>query len=292
MERDPRKKIGARSWVLWAVLVALAGSAGSLVGSQAIAHSDGQRSRAVFLTSSVEIASTLKLAIEREQDLAVNTGAFIISNPEATEAQFQSWVQSDRLFERYPELIGIGNVVLVPAAGLDQFAARSEATSGGAPGSFSASPPGSRPYYCFAVLTDSPGGLTTSPPNLDVCDGPLGTSFVTARDSGQSTYLPYGSGKSTDLAVGTAIYQRGVVPSTVDARRTAFLGWVGIQVAPHVLLATALQAYPHTAVAFQFKERVEFGDVQGRYRTEGGAHHIGRSPQRMARPGVPVGQSG
>jgi diguanylate cyclase (GGDEF)-like protein len=239
-------------WVLWAALVVVGGFAGSVLGSQAVARSDGQRSHQASITSTVEIASTLKLAIQHEQDLAVNTGAFIINNPSASLAQFQTWVSSDRIFERFPELIGIGNVVLVPASQLSEFAVRTESDSGSAPGTFHVSPPGSRPYYCFATLSESPSGTAISPPNLDVCDTVLGPSFIKARDSGESTYLPYGTGKAADLAVGTAIYQGGSVPSTVEGRRQTFLGWVGIQVAPHILLATALQDHPHTAVAFRY----------------------------------------
>jgi diguanylate cyclase (GGDEF)-like protein len=239
-------------WVLWAALVVVVGVTGSMLGSQAVARSDSQRSQQASVTSSVEIASTLKLAIKREQDLAVNTAAFIIDNPGASEAQFRQWVSTDRLFERFPELIGVGNVVLVPASQLSQFAARSEAASGTGAGTFQVTPPGYRPYYCFATLTQSPSGRATSPPNLDVCATALGPSFIKARDSDQSVYIPYGTGKASDLAVGTAIYKDGVVPPTVQSRRDALVGWVGIQVNPHIILATALQGHPDTAVAFRY----------------------------------------
>jgi diguanylate cyclase (GGDEF)-like protein len=235
-----------------AVLVVVVGVGVSIVGSRAVARGTAQNAHAASVTSSVEIASTLRLAIEREQDLAVNTGAFLINDPGATNSQFLQWVVSDRMFARFPELLGIGNVELVPAAQLPQFALRSEAASGAAPGSFQVTPPGVRPYYCFATLTSSSTGKSTSPPNVDLCGTDLGPSFVKARSSGQSTYLPYGTGKTADLAVGTAIYQGGAVPSTVAGRYRAFLGWVGIQVAPHVLLATALVGHPHVAVAFHY----------------------------------------
>jgi diguanylate cyclase (GGDEF)-like protein len=241
-----------RGWLLGAVIVVVVGVCGSILGSLAVARDTAQKSHAASLTSAVEIASTLKLAIQREQDLAVNTGAFIITNPGATEDQFRQWVESDRQFERFPELLGIGDVALVPAAQLSEFALRSEAATGASPGSFQVSPGGSRPYYCFATLTSSASGQLTSPANLDLCDTELGPSFLKARDSGQSTYLPYLLGKTADLAVGTAIYQHGVIPTTVAGRRSAFLGWVGIQVAPHVLLATALVGHPHVAVAFHY----------------------------------------
>ena len=233
-------------------LVVLVGVTGSVLGALTVARIDGQRSRQSSVTSAVEIAATLKLAIEREQDLAVNTGAFVTHAPGETELQFQQWASSDRVFERFPELIGIGSVVMVPALQLSQYAAQVEASGLGGSGTFQVRPSGSRPYYCFASLTESPNGRSTSPPNLDVCDSTLGPKFIEARDSGQSTYLPYGSGPTADLAVGTAIYRGGAVPATLRARRDAFLGWVGIQVAPRTVLATSLQGHPGTAVAFHY----------------------------------------
>ncbi len=222
------------------------------MGAQAVAHSDSQRSKSAFGTTSVEISSTLKLAIEREQDLAVNTGAFIINDPNATESQFQSWVRSERLFARFPELLGIGNVELIAGDQLTHYERQSEMATGAAAGSFQIEPPGTRSFYCFATLTASPTGHVTTPPNFDLCATTLGAGFLRARDSGASTYLPYRSGRNTQLAVGTTIYQGGATPATVAARRAALLGFVGTQLDPHTLLATALHGHPHTAVAFQF----------------------------------------
>jgi hypothetical protein len=81
-----------------------------------VARNDGQKSRQASVTTSIEIASMLKLAIQRQQDLAVNAGAFVIGNPTASQAQFDQWASSNRLFERYPELEGIAEVEMVPAS--------------------------------------------------------------------------------------------------------------------------------------------------------------------------------
>ena len=236
----------------WIVLVVLVGIAGSVLGAQGVARADSQRSQQASTVSSTDIASEIGLAIEREQDLAVDTGAFVINDPGASEAQFEQWVKSERLFERNPQLVGIGEVTQVPASDLAGFAGSVERASRSAPGAFQVSPPGARPYYCFATLTATPGGGRSSPQNLDLCDSTLGPKFLSARDSGQSSYLPYGSGRTANLAVGTAIYRNGTVPGTVEGRRTAFLGWVGLQVVPRVILMTALQGHPDTAVAFRF----------------------------------------
>jgi diguanylate cyclase (GGDEF)-like protein len=228
------------------------GITASILGSQAMVRSDNQRSREASTTSSIAIASTLNLAIDREQDLAVDTGAFVVNDPGASEEQFQRWVQSEQLFERFPELVGIGNVVLVTSAQLSGFASSADRSAQAPPGSFEVTPPGVRPSYCFATLTAAPAGGRSSSPNLDVCDSSLGPKFLSARDSGKSEYLPYGSGRTATLAIGTAIYKGGLIPNTIQARRSAFLGWVGIQVHPHVILETALQGHPNTAVAIRY----------------------------------------
>ena len=104
------------------------------------------------MTSSLGIASTLELAIQREQDLAVGTGSFLIDNPGATKVQFGNWVTTTRIFARFPEINGLAEVVLVPDAELPTFAADVEETSGQP---FVIDPAGIRPYYCFETVTDS-----------------------------------------------------------------------------------------------------------------------------------------
>jgi len=85
-----------------AVLTALLGSGLAVFGAQTLARAGDQRSHQAFVTSAGEIAVTL----EREQDLGVNAGSFVLDNPSATETAFQQWMASSRLFERYPGLSG------------------------------------------------------------------------------------------------------------------------------------------------------------------------------------------
>ncbi len=77
-----------------------------------------------FHLASAEIASTLKLAIQHEEDLVVSASAFVISNPNASPADFDRWAESVHAMQRYPELQNIGLVALVPASGLAAFESR------------------------------------------------------------------------------------------------------------------------------------------------------------------------
>jgi diguanylate cyclase (GGDEF)-like protein len=121
-------------------------------------------------------------------------------------------------------------------------------------GTFHVSPAGVRPYYyCFTTLQQARGGQPNLSAGLDLCDTVLGPDLMETRDSGQGAYLPYGSGKGTALVVGTPIYRGGIVPTTVQARRAAFLGWTGSQILPSVILATALKDHAGTSLAFHYE---------------------------------------
>jgi diguanylate cyclase (GGDEF)-like protein len=64
--------------------------------------------------------------------------------------------------------------------------------------------------------------------------------------------VPYRVGSGDELVVGAPIYQGGVVPKTVQARRAAFIGWTGTEILPKTVLDTALRGYPNTAVVFRY----------------------------------------
>jgi diguanylate cyclase (GGDEF)-like protein len=242
-------------WLTAATLLVLLGAIGSALGAWVVARSDGQRSHQAFVTSAAGIASTLNLAIQHEQDFAVSTGAFVVGNPDATQAEFAQWTDSVRAFVRYPELQGIAELEMVPASQLSAFAARAEADPSGPlgpGGTFQVTPAGTRPYYCLITVSQERAALLSVPAGADYCDTDLGPGLMKARDSGQGAYLPFGGGNSAELIVGTPIYRGGDVPKTAQARRDTFIGWTGSQVLPSVVLSTAIQGHPGTAVAFLY----------------------------------------
>jgi diguanylate cyclase (GGDEF)-like protein len=244
--------VNARHRRWWAVIapLVLLGAVGSVLAARAVARSDDRDQREASLASSTAIASKLGLAIQHEQDLVVTAAAFIAGNPQLNQTQFEQAMSSIHAFERYPELQGIGKLVLVPASKLAAFAAQQVAAGG----TFQLTPPGNRPYYCFTTLSQSRSGPPTfGGGGVDVCDTALGPRIMKARDSAQGAYLPYGTGKSAGLVLGTAVYRGSLVPSTVQARRRAFVGWVGIEIVPAVVLDSALDGYPRYKVIFHFE---------------------------------------
>ncbi|MFZ1063643.1 MAG: EAL domain-containing protein [Acidimicrobiales bacterium] len=232
------------------------GSLATLWGASVVARNGAQASQRLFVMNSEQISASLKLAIQNEQNLVVNAGAFFIENPHATEADLHNWLVATQTISRYPELAGIAEVVVVTQAQLSSFEAEATLNPAGPlgpHGAFVIVPAGRRPFYCFARVAVSSTGPSTIPAGLDYCDTVLGPEFLKVRDTGQGAYLPYGTGRTEELAIGTPIYSTGYVPATKAARDADFIGWTGTQVYPHVLLAAALAHHPKTAVAFTYQ---------------------------------------
>jgi diguanylate cyclase (GGDEF)-like protein len=255
--------VGRRAsvWATAAVVLALAGVLGSVLGARAMAHSDAERQRLASHLSAAEIAAVLKLAIRREEDLTISTSAFVASNPNVTPAAFDRWIESLRAIRRYPELQNIGLVKLVEASQLAAFEAR-EASDPIRPlgprsvspaGDFEILPAGKRPYYCLAAAGMASDAADYVPEGVDYCE--VIPNMVTTRDSGLTGYAPIAEAGTTGLGVGTPVYRTGVTPSTVQGRRQTFLGWLGERIQPRVLLQTALVGHPGAAVVFRFDTR-------------------------------------
>ena len=212
--------------------------------------------RQSFFSSSAEIASTLQLAILHEQDLNVSASTFVSENPTASNAQFGDWAASEEALTRYPELIGIGQVVIVPAAQLPRFAARAKLDPAGqlsANGTFQVEPAGRRPYYCLlsVAVWRSKGGSV--PAGDDFCaPGVSAASAMSSRNTGLGAYLPFRIGGSNFLTIMTPVYRGGMVPSSARDRSIEFLGWVGMAVVPEVVLDRALEGHSGTTVTLHF----------------------------------------
>ena len=196
----------------------------------------------------------------------MGAGSVFLRNPLTTEAEFLQWTQSTGAFERYPELQGLSEITMVPAAQLGAFATRIEQGPPGplsANGALEVSPAGSRPYYCLQTVAQSRHPALAVPAGIDLCRTSLGRQLLTTRDTGQTLYLPYRTGKLSELALGNAIYEGGTAPTTVAARRAALIGWTGIEILPKVLLSTSLEDHPRTEVVFHYgsgSSHVTFAD--------------------------------
>jgi diguanylate cyclase (GGDEF)-like protein len=228
---------------------------GTLFAARSVSHADAENSRQALGRASTQIASTLRLAIAREKDLVVSAAAFDLENPTASDADFNRWISEEDAFERYPELSGVATLALVSRAGLPAFEARAKADPAGPLGSggtFDVLPAGVRPYYCFLTRVRDRGRPNPIPAGVDVCASV--PQLIESRASGQgydyAIIVPQLS-KTPLLNIETPLYRGGSTPTTVAKRRTAFLGWTGIVVVPHLLLNSALQGHPGIAVVLR-----------------------------------------
>ena len=251
---DPKRNHIWVAVVLATVLLA-GGVLGSVLTSQSVAHRNSERQRDALALSSVEVASTLRLAIEREEDLAVSAAGFFLGTPFATNEQFLTWANTVRALERYPELLGWGDVLMITSAQLQAYMALAAADpSGVVSGTFELVPAGERPFYCLFVAGQARTTDTGVPPGYDYCAGAAGQAILAARDSGLSSYQAVDVGTGSTLTVQVPFYTGGVTPTTVEARHAAFAGWVGLAFDPNVLLSRALQDRPDTAITLHFHD--------------------------------------
>ncbi|HYM55468.1 MAG TPA: EAL domain-containing protein [Solirubrobacteraceae bacterium] len=248
-------------WAVATVMLVLAGVLASVLSARAVTRSDADRARLASHLAAADVASALKLAIRREEDLTISTSAFVVGNPRASGADFDTWIESMHAMQRYPELQNIGLVALVGASHLAAFEARMTANplrprgplSAAPTGGLQILPAGKRPYYCIAVAGLARNAASYLPTGLDYCE--LIKTMITARDSGLTGYAPLADVGATALGVETPVYRGGVTPSTVTARRQAFVGWLGERLQPKVVLEGALEGHPNVAVVFRYDSR-------------------------------------
>ena len=91
-------------WAVAAVACVAAGTVGSLLAARSTARNNAAEARREFHQTSGAIASTLKLAIKHEEDLAVGTSTYFAGNPSGSAAAFEGWARWAHVLGRYPEL--------------------------------------------------------------------------------------------------------------------------------------------------------------------------------------------
>jgi diguanylate cyclase (GGDEF)-like protein len=245
-------------WVAITALLVLAGTIASVVGAGAVARSESDKDRLAFHLASSEIASTLDLALQREEDLVISAGAFVTGNPSASAAGFDRWAESVHALQRYPELEDIGLVTLVPSTRLAAFEARMEAdplhplgpNSPAPTGPLQVLPVGTRPYYCLAVAGLVRNAGEELPPGLDYCA--FAPALISTRETGMSSYAPFTFRGEHMLGVEIPVYRGGSTPTTAAGRRKAFWGWLGELLAPKLVVERALQNHPNLAITFRY----------------------------------------
>ncbi len=246
-------------WTAVAILCVAAGVAGSVLGAHAVARNDAAQTRQAFHLSvtATGIASSVKVALQHEEDLVESSSTFFAGNPKATPTEFSGWMRWTHALRRYPELQKLGFVAYLrtpqPAStaaagtvrGLRPLAGSSVPAKASSGRTGSAVKPS---YYCSAVAQlsrSSAHGLAVGGGHCTVTPG-----LLSSRDSGVSIYSAPARGKALEIV--TPVY-RGVLPSSVVGRRAAFVGWLHEVLLPGVVLRAALHGHPGSAVRLRYR---------------------------------------
>jgi diguanylate cyclase (GGDEF)-like protein len=281
------KQLAASRKVLWvgvSLLCVAAGAVGSVLGAHAVAGGDADKARAASRQASGQIASTLRLALQHEEDFALSASTFFAGHPKASRGEFEAWAKWGDGLLRFPELQKLSLVALVNASELPAFGARvtghpvppaTQTTSssftgvGGTRfGSSSARtrfgpttpptveylhviPSGKRSAYCFVIAGLPKSSARYTPAGLDYCAVTPG--LLSSRDSGRSLYSGVSAGQTKALGIATPVYRNGAAPSGFTARRDAFVGWLREVLVPTVVLQQALQGHPEGAVRLRHR---------------------------------------
>jgi diguanylate cyclase (GGDEF)-like protein len=233
-------RTGSTHWRWWrsvAALVLVTGVAASFLSATMVARSDVERARHRFRTAAGDVLTNVRLALQREADLVNSASAAVVRDPGISNVAFQQWAGDMHLFDHYPELLGVTVLHTVAPEGLDAFAARAAADPIGDTGF--QRPTDGRAEYCFLTAVAVRANTLTIPQSYDMCSGPLGEPILRSRDTGEGA-LSVIKLSETLLGVQTPLYRDNIVPATVEARRAAFQGWVGIALEPDHVLQTAL----------------------------------------------------
>jgi diguanylate cyclase (GGDEF)-like protein len=235
-------------WAGLAVLCFVLGTLASLFAAHSVAHNDGAKTRAAVQQSSRAIASTLKLAIQRQEELTVAAATFFAANPKATPAEFATWVKWARTQRRYPELDAIGLLPapapVVPAPASASSALKSTPTANAAPGGSATSGPSP---------STSASSASTTPAQPAPVPVQVSPTLLRSRYTGLSAYTPISAGNRRALAVDTPVYRGNVTPRSVFGRRAASVGWLREVLVPEALMRQVLVGHPGYALSLQYQ---------------------------------------
>jgi diguanylate cyclase (GGDEF)-like protein len=246
-----RSHRGRGAWTAVAVFCVLAGTVASVLGARAVAHNDSAKTQTSFHQGSQAIASTLKLAIQRQEELTVAASTYFASNPKATSAEFARWVTWARTRRRYPELDALGLLPAPPKpapvrkpTAVNTFSTSVDASPTSTETASDVSP---TPIDVYSAGAPPP----PPPPPTPVKVSP---ALLLSRNTGLSTYHPISAGHRQALAIVTPVYRGNVTPHTVFGRTAASVGWLREVLVPGAVLGQVLVGHPGYALALTYHD--------------------------------------
>jgi diguanylate cyclase (GGDEF)-like protein len=222
-------------------LCVVAGIIASVLGAKAVAHSNAESTRNGVPRTAAGIASALKLAVQREEELGVSASTYFAGNPKATAREFDKWLRWAHTLRRFPELQSLGLVAIVRAPEVGAFSARVSGHHRKSHLTLVALPAG-HTFGCLSAVELSRRPLTRAPAGFDYCAATPG--LLTSRDTGKSVYTQISGAGSPTLAIETPVYRGNALPLTRVGRRAAFVGWLREVLVPGAVMGQVLAGHP------------------------------------------------
>ncbi len=235
------------AWIAFAVFCLLAGTIASVYSAHTIAKKDAASGQATFQQGSRAIASTLRLAIQRQEELTVAAATYFAANPKASPAEFGTWVRWARTRHRYPELDALGLLpAFQPAPPVHTSSTFNSSTN-------SSTLEKTAPTSGSSTLEKSTSApVSTAPVKPALIPVKVSPALEQSRDTGLSVYKAIAAGKRVALAVDTPVYRGNVTPHSVFGRRAAIVGWLREVLVPGAMLGAVLEGHPGYALTLQY----------------------------------------
>lgn len=185
-----------------------------------------------FRVQASGVEATVTTDISRLDDLTIAARALLAHDPNLTNAELAAWYRDIGVAKRYPGAEGFGFVAYVRPQSLAAFTAtirRDPAQNlKPLPGALQITPAGDRAGYCLVRLGVASNLSEMIPgPGYDLCAQAGLHGLLASPTSGRidaiSAQLP---GIGQVLVISAPVYRGGSTPSSTQARRALFLGWV------------------------------------------------------------------
>ncbi len=242
----PRKSTRPALWI-GIPLSLMVGMALYVAAAKSIEHDSRER----FAAHARNAQNTIGSRIKAYTDLLRGVASLFNAHDPLTRRQFHDYVEGLDMARYFPAMVSINFAQSVSDAQREQFEARMRqpdmARPDGVP--FAITPPGRRPAYMVLTFIE-PADKFSSSIGADLQANPLLHDAANAlRDKGVlfTSGMPIGAlsgAKRTGLAMRQPIYRQGMPISSVEQRRAAFRGSVGIAFSVDQLMQGVLDGMP------------------------------------------------
>lgn len=177
-----------------------------------------------------QVANTIRARLQANEQVLRGVAGLLAADPSTTRGQFRSYVESLRLEENYPCILGVGYALALPGAARDAHELRIRAE--GFP-DYRVTPTGHRPLLGPIVFLEPFSDRNLRAFGFDMFSEPVRSrAMARARDSGGTAM----SGKVTlvqetqeapqaGFLIYVPVYRMGAPRETEEQRRQALLGW-------------------------------------------------------------------